>query len=482
MESGELRDLEQARRFLLEGLWLQRVTAPTAATVRPALEWALEVAAGGQPLPPVGFLADLGHAALGSGEGARSGRETAQPIGFPGGLGRTYEDHVLGRVYADWQFERAGDALRRYHGRDRARGLAFVVNQMRDRAGFPGVYLGPAVIKGILEIAPEEVLARGWDSLARDGALPLLVDMYQALIAATRRTADLLGAEDIFELEHGTALAELGQRVALRQVLQATQRLEAGLPPRAARPPAGRREIPTRILDEDVYPVGGYSSVSTRGSIESMLHSQLAYMEDRDRPDLFDVKFLRDELLYYARDENQFLRRRRTFVFALFPDLMRTRFKDPELPWQRCVLWLGLLVATVRRLTDWLSSDALTFEFALLDGGNPEILKEEQHLLEMLLRESIANGTVRLTRLAGVPELETLCTAHARRSLCHCLSVVAEGAGEVQPQDTTMARLRISASRPELTVPGAEPAAVETDESLESWCSALEALLHFCAG
>ena len=29
-----------------------------------------------------------------------------------------------------------------------------------------------------------------------------------------------------------------------------------------------------------------------------------------ERPDLFDIKFLRDELLYYARDENRFLRRR----------------------------------------------------------------------------------------------------------------------------------------------------------------------------
>ena len=38
-------------------------------------------------------------------------------------------------------------------------------------------------------------------------------------------------------------------------------------------------EVPTRILDEDIYPVGGFTSLSNRGSIESLLHSQLAYME-----------------------------------------------------------------------------------------------------------------------------------------------------------------------------------------------------------
>src|SRR5207249_190972 len=113
----------------------------------------------------------------------------------------------------------------------------------------------------------------------------------------------------------------------LRQVLRAAERLEAALPHHRPRPRPGRLEVPTRILDEDTYPVGGFSSLSTRGSVESLLHSQLAYMEPDDRPDLFDIKYLRDELLYYARDENQCLRRRRTFVFALFPDLARARHK-----------------------------------------------------------------------------------------------------------------------------------------------------------
>ena len=35
---------------------------------------------------------------------------------------------------------------------------------------------------------------------------------------------------------------------------------------------------------------------------------------------MFDIKFIRDELLYYSRDENQFLRRRRAFVFGLSAD------------------------------------------------------------------------------------------------------------------------------------------------------------------
>src|SRR5262245_27465542 len=106
MEPVELRDLNAARRYVVEGLWLQRAARPTAATVHPALEWAMEVAAGGHPLPPVGFVADVGHVAFGA-DAEHRGKEPLHVPGWPPALGRMYEDHVLGKLYADAMFERA---------------------------------------------------------------------------------------------------------------------------------------------------------------------------------------------------------------------------------------------------------------------------------------------------------------------------------------------------------------------------------------
>src|SRR5207247_1017676 len=143
----ELRSPDDARAFLLQGLHLQRLLPVRADTVRPALEWALEIAAAGQPLPPVGFVADLGFTALGQ---DRETRQAGEETALGPGLLRAYEDHVLGKVFADASFERAGDALRRYHGRDQARALAFLVDQMRRRVPFPGVHLSPAVLKALL--------------------------------------------------------------------------------------------------------------------------------------------------------------------------------------------------------------------------------------------------------------------------------------------------------------------------------------------
>jgi hypothetical protein len=318
------------------------------------------------------------------------------------------------------------------------------------------------------------VLGQGWAALQRDGPHPLLVELYTGLVRAVRGCADFLSAEDLFELEHRTALADLGERLARRQVLQAISLMEAAVPRHAVRPPSRSGEVPTRILDEDTYPVGGFSSLSTRGSIESLLQSQLAFMETDERPDLFDIKFLRDELLYYARDENQFLRRRRTFVFLLHPDLAATRFKDPELPYQRGVLLLALLVLLVRRLTDLLSSDALQFKIIFLNGADP--LAPERELLRTLLPEAIANGTVELL-LDPEQALGPRCTEWARHSLCHGLSIATGRPVMLEAVDTVITLLRIDGPRPALGNEKGEPT-LEGEPPLESWGLVLKMILQ----
>jgi hypothetical protein len=411
----ELRDPAEARRYLVEGLWWQRILPVRAEQVPAILDWALAIAAEGEPLPPLGFLADIGHLVFRADAGV-----AAQNTDLPSTLVRAYEDHVIGKLLADTAFERAADALRPYPLADRAKGLAFLVNQMRQHIGFGGVLLSPTLLKSARAIDAEEMLTEGWQSLEQAGPMPTLVNLYEQLVGAFRGTANTVAAEDIFELERRTAIVAFGQRVALRQVLHAAKMLDESLPHQKPRTSGRRHEVPTRILEEDTYPVGGFASISTRGSIESLLHSQLAFMEENDRPDLFDIKFLRDELLYYSRDENSFLRRRRTFVLALYPDLVQARVKDTESPWQRIVWLLALVQTAVRKLIDWLHSDALAFELVLIEPKDGPGLAAEAELLAVLLAEQIANGTVMIATLPA-EQLAARCTLHSRRSLCQVL-------------------------------------------------------------
>jgi hypothetical protein len=420
MNEVELRDRDEARIFLLQGLLLARLTPPTVPALQATLGLALEVATN-QPLPPPGFLADLAQILLGS---VSTGEVNQDAVDcFPTPMRRSYEDYVLGKLYTDVSIERGGDAMRRYQGRDRGRGLAFLVEQMRQRCGFDTVILSPALIKALHREPGEILLRNAWRCLEDHSLAPAIVGLYESLLTAFRRAGRLLGPEDVFELEHGTALQVFGQRVALRQALTATEWLLAEIPRRPFRPLGRQRSVPTRILDEDTYPVGGYASLSNRGSIESLLYSQLAFMEPQERPDLFDVKYLREELLYYSRDENRFLRRRRAFVIVLFPDLVLARFKDEASPWQRIVLILALIVAVVRTLTDWLSNDALSFEICFVDEGDRSALADERRLLEVLLREPIELGTVLLSRARGIQQVESRCSEFARRGWCDCLKI-----------------------------------------------------------
>ncbi|MBA4063169.1 MAG: hypothetical protein C0501_05545 [Isosphaera sp.] len=475
METTELRDLDAARRYVAEGLWLQRAVRPSAGAVRPVLEWAMEVASGGHPLPPVGFVADVGHVALGADAEHRL-RDPLPVPGWPPALARTYEDHVLGKLYADWVFERAGDALKKYHGKDQVKGVAYVVNQIRERAGLGGVLLPPAVIRGLLTGNPDEVLAAGWEALERDGPSPLQLRMYEGLVAAARRTGEVLGKEDVDALEDRSALGDMGQYVALRQIRQTTARLEARLPARPVRPLVGRKEVPTRVLDEDQYPVGGYTSIATRGSVESLLHSQLAYMEN-ESPDLFDVKFVRDELFYYSRDENQFLRRRRAFVFVLFPDLIAARFKDPELPHQRIVMLQSAILALVRRLSDWLSTDAIRFEVLFVRDGEKKPLAEEAALTELLLREPVERGD---GLVAWVPDKAAV-VAHlnrlARSAQVHCLAAAAEPF-EMDLDNVVVTELVVGGPRPEVGGGDGVVAELNGEDTSEVWLATVLRVLQ----
>src|SRR5262245_47046917 len=245
MSAIELRDLDEARRFILQGIWLQRVVyPPLPGNLRTCLEWALEISSSGDPLPPVGFVADVGVAAFGMDRGEKRVRSDAAGLpGLPPILARTYEDHVLGKIYADWTFERACDALKNYAaGRERARGLAFLIGQFRRRARFDGALLSPSLVRALLDAPPEETLKKGLESLSGDGLMPILHDFYAGMVEAARRTAEILTEADVRALENRIALADQSQQLAHDQIMEASRTLRRRIPEQRVKPLATRQE------------------------------------------------------------------------------------------------------------------------------------------------------------------------------------------------------------------------------------------------
>jgi hypothetical protein len=464
----ELRDTDTAQAFVLQSLWMQRTIAPNPNDAKRSLEWAMEIVSTGDPIPPLGLIADIGQLTFTEPE-PDTDRVTLPNVSAS--LVRGYEDYVLGKFYADASFERGSDGLAKYSNpRDRSKGLAFLITQVMRRAEFRGVSLSPGVLRELAKKKPDELLAESWQSL-NEQPLKLISDLYTELTLAIRQTGDLLGPEDVFELEHGTALAGFGQRVALRQLLRISGQQAAAFPSHPTHNKVRRLDVATNIRDEDTYPIGGFTSISNRGSIESLLQSQLSLMETDDdaQPDLFAIKFLRDELLYYSRDDNEFFRERRSFVVALSADLVQTRVKDAGMPCQRLVLTLAVLTAAIEKLIDWLSNDALVFNVLFVGPKNKPPLGNECELLEMIFREQIANGTVTV-ELASESDVLSRCEEYARNSLCHCVLVGAQDQ-KIETDSFLVTRLVTDAARPSLGIDNVDCQEADDDDDLQAWLS-----------
>jgi hypothetical protein len=131
----------------------------------------------------------------------------------------------------------------------------------------------------------------------------------------------------------------------------------------------------------------------------------------------------------------------------------------------------------VRKLSEWLSTDALTFVFYFVGKEEPAPLAPELALLKTLLQEQIETKTVEIVEKATPEQAERDCALRARRSLCHCLPAATRDV-TFSAADTVVTRLRLDGPYPALGTGDDEPAYPEAEEPMEGWEAALKHLLQ----
>ncbi len=132
----------------------------------------------------------------------------------------------------------------------------------------------------------------------------------------------------------------------------------------------------------------------------------------------------------------------------------------------------------MRKLSEWLSADALHFEFLVIQDGDKNPLAEETKLLSLLYREQIVNGTVRVECLPE-GELAKRIAHHARRSVCRGLIVGTEPA-KIPADQSAIVELQVSGPQPVLHTSNQPPAeaATETAEPFDYWTQTLLRILQ----
>jgi hypothetical protein len=342
-----------------------------------------------------------------------------------------------------------------------------------------GISLSPGVARRVVHLPVDELCGSGLAALTDEHIAAMLADGYQALISGARRLGTLISEAEVFLMENLDALGELTQRIAIEQMIEAADALSAALPRRLK--PRSRRErerIPTPLAAEDNYPTGGFSSLSTSGSLENLVISELIYMEELDPDsaahiDLFDLRYAEGELLYYTRDESVFVRGQRVITFALMADLQAVRFKDPDLPWQRLVMALGLVIACVRRLAEWLSREGLLFRVIFVaEGATGEPLAAERGLCALALREFVARNLAEVTRARDLGAVVQQCRNSARTAQTS-LIVMSTARQEIDLEpvpELLMGTLCLGDAEPALAWAGAtEPARGRNGDDTDPW-------------
>jgi hypothetical protein len=483
---------EEATKTVAASLCLARMMPPEEAAPRVG-PWIVATMAERLDLPPVGVVADLG--ALLFGKTRRPGMPVPTDDAALSTAVRRYEDALLGRLAVEGRLASAGFAVARLPREMHAQAVGILVAGVLSRIDYDaGMEAQPGIVRQLTHRKHDEALQRGYGLLRDDAHVRRrLTEAYASLARSAQKARDLIGDADLFALENLTVLSSLTQRLAIADVVRAQEAIAEALPRRLPRRRRKEGDIASKLEDESAYPAGGFSSVSTSGSLENLVSSELIYMDppqssaQRGRGggasaspgvDLFDMRYVEGELLYYTRDEAIFVRRRRLVVLVLSADLARARVKDRELPWQRIVLVLGVVLVLTKKLAELLGEEALEIQVIFLheDTEARTPLSEEQALAELMLREWRDKGMVEV-RSASWSDVVGLTATNAKRAL---VEVVRFRSGSPTPsrdvlQDESGAPMR-SKERPLDARVVAADFVLPTD-SLEDWSRATSELL-----
>ena len=237
--------------------------------------------------------------------------------------------------------------------------------------------------------------------------------------AGMRGARALLGEVELFELKHIDKLDTRERRLAARQLRRAELLLgevdlsAMGRPPEVA-------EVDTDLEDEGTYPSGGLGGLSTRGTWENLVRSELVYMGEKGEVDLFAVRMAENELLFYTRDGGTLRRRRRRVHLVLERDAdLGVKFPEHPLPVDR--LLEGLLASLIRDLLEAFEGDACRIEVHQRGPG----AEASAELLRLRFTEEVDRGEV---AVHVVEDLDPEEFAEARRKN-YCLWIGAQGAG-----------------------------------------------------
>jgi len=120
-----------------------------------------------------------------------------------------------------------------------------------------------------------------------------------------------------------------------------------------------------KLSARSVVPEGGFSGISQRGQLESLVPSELVYWDEASELDTFTLRWVEKELLYYERDQEVSYTWLRRMQFYMDLDVGEIRYKSSVAPASGVAVLFGFLARLTSDLRQICPEDVLKIEYFL---------------------------------------------------------------------------------------------------------------------
>jgi hypothetical protein len=376
----------------------------------------------GELLPWLGFLVDLEAWVEHGGEGLNIGlrRDLASHPVF-----LRYQDVVLERWRRDPEMMRVRRALLGRSLAERRDGLLYLLESWVISGVLPGLRANAGLLAAGLPAseASHELARQLSDMEVWPEPILELVRETNRLFGSMRQ---MVNPEVVDLIERGLATMDRAPRVQMAQLIKARLQLTNVLGPIIPHSIDTLREIPSSQRASGDVPLGGYNAITTRGRLESLVPSQLVWLDiSIGDSTLFAVKHERQELLYYSRQDNRLHQRLRHIAFIVDGSLSASRNKPKNLPFQRMTLVMSCLLTLWSRLEGILARETLRLSWIFV--GHRNSLKDEFQLLSRLLAPEVAEGRMAFEYMSEKNRDIWIAQQFRERGLFQPIDIIADG-------------------------------------------------------
>ena len=290
------------------------------------------------------------------------------------------------------------DAICRAEGADRLEGVFLLTGADRDTALAQGIF--QQILDRLPPFQHNEIVfadAELEKSFSVEHATSAGFDVDQALDAIYanaagefRRSDFKFYADDIFEIGHPNLFERPADRLFFRRMTRAMKGMSFW-----TRSVFTLKEesswVVARYGEPQTLPLGGYDELTNKGNLSSLVPSELAYIDEKLEFDLFDYKFIENQLVYFKRDSGAVFRIRRDIVVKV----SLTEFFEHE---RHLGLLFGWFFNFAEKLIETFVKDMVNV-IIVLDGYEPSSLHDAGEFFTHFLREK--SLAARIALLAG---------------------------------------------------------------------------------